>query len=192
MAAEELTQRDAPVNGGTQQLPYLRRDITLASAALLGLGLTPPQGMVNLLVQRFTLFLVHVLGFIPAMLIEALVWSGLARATTLLLVCALLTGLAIGWALAIVGLILLLLPQYVEDLLGAHAIEALIIDTHAGAVRVARELAHSLFGVSLHNHPVNHIVTSDVGQVVVNLGQLAPCSQVPKPLVHSLMQAHEG
>ena len=151
--------------------------------------------MVNLLVQRVTLLLVHVLGFIPAMLIEALLWLGLARATTLLLVCALLTGLAIGWAFTlglIVGLILLLLPQYVEDLLGAHAIEALIIDTHAGAVRVARELAHSLFGVSLHNHPVNHIVTSDVGQMVVNLGQPAPRSQVPKPLVHSLMQAHEG
>ena len=170
VAVEELPQGSAPVDGRTQQLTYFSRHVTLASATLLGLGLTTPQCMVDLLVQRVTVCLVHLLGIVPAMLVEA----RLALAATLLLVCA------------------LLLLQYVEDLLGAHAIEPLIIQAHAGAIWVARELAHALGRVSLHDDAVNHVVTSDVGELVVCLVQLAPCSQVPKPLVNSLVQTHEG
>jgi hypothetical protein len=71
VATEELPQGSAPVDGRTQQLTYLGRHVTLASATLLGLGLTTAQRMVDLLLQRVTVCLVHVLGIIPAMLIEA-------------------------------------------------------------------------------------------------------------------------
>ena len=180
MGVEELPQRSAPVNGRTQQLTYFSRHITLTRATLLGLGLATPQGMVDLLVQRVTVCLVHLLGIVPAMLVEA----RLACATTLLLVCALLT--------LAVGLLLLLLLQYVEDLLGAHAIEPLVVQAHAGAIWITRELAHALVGVGLHDDAVNHVVTSNVSQLRVILEQLAPCSQVSKPLVTSLVQTHEG
>ena len=84
------------------------------------------------------------------------------------------------------------LLQVVEYLLGGHAIILGVIQAHLGTVWIARKLHNLLVAVSGHNHAVNHVVTGDVGKAVVLVEQLAPYGQVPKPLVHGLVQTDKA
>ena len=89
-------------------------------------------------------------------------------------------------------MVLLLLLEYVEHLLGVKTFEACVEAADALTLVIAWERSPLLCRVGLHNHQVNDVVTSHVSQTAVLVPQLAPDSQVTQRLVHVLMQDDEG
>ena len=73
----------------------------------------------------------------------------------------------------------ILLLEYVEDLLGVHATEADIVAAHTLAIVSAREGDDLLVRVHVHNHQVDDVIHSYVGETWVFLVQLGPRSQMP-------------
>ena len=80
---------------------------------------------------------------------------------------------------------LLLLLQQVIDLFRTHTLVLWVVE------RGGQNLGRYVRRVKLHDHPIHHIVGSDVGEARILLEQLVPDGELLELLVKRLMRHHE-